>query len=177
MVLRSMNQLRHKTGVTGPGEWMNPIQHMVCVRASAAVMMHRCLGVPLCSSQSLSPAALATMLFRAERKDGDAPVWLHLLQPPCATLEPGWRLGPGHHPPVPQRARQRRAQWFLKVGKLREALKALLPSPVPQHTSSVWGTARWLLTRRIPGLVKCALTRTEVQENLYDGAEYVFAVL
>ena len=26
-VLRSKNQLRHKTGVTGPGELLNPIQH------------------------------------------------------------------------------------------------------------------------------------------------------
>jgi len=26
-LLRSRNQLRHKTGVTGPGKLLNPIQH------------------------------------------------------------------------------------------------------------------------------------------------------
>jgi len=36
---------------------------MVCVRASAAVLLHRFIGASACSSQSLSPEALATMFL------------------------------------------------------------------------------------------------------------------
>jgi len=103
-------------------------------------------------------------------------MWLQPLLRTSATLEPGWRLGPGPHPPVPEKARQRRAQCFLKVGQLREALTALPPSPVPYHTSSVRGTARGQLTRRITGLEKDAYTSTDVKDILYDGSEYVFSV-